>query len=351
MWRPLHIDHILNSYNPLETRVLGVIIGWVLIIATVIGVSLYNLPEDWIHVDGDKTQLIKLFLLNPAMLIGLLLLFWFGFEWSFIPVFLSMFIVGLFSNLEPHWAMLFGLSFVFGIAIYAIVYHCVKVSYSLRSLGSLLVFIGASFVASTASSLGTFIWSLSHDLTATQTATLWNGWWAGTFLQSLILVGPIIFFLSGRIEHFKDRYFQVPKKTEVSTKWIYSTVLLVTIVISVFIISGDYLGKQRIAEYMASAGDVSKQAILSSLESFEIITWVSVWIILCVGMGAVFLIGSWNNELKKKVTERTIRLEKAEQKLKKISYGKRNPAKRNSSPCKKQLSCSNGPVGSSIDGN
>ncbi len=317
MWRPIHIDHILNSYNPLEARVLGIIIGWVLIIATVIGVSVYNLPEDWIRVDGDKTQLIRLFLLNPAMLIGLLLLFWFGFEWSFIPVFLSMFIVGLFSNLEPHWAMLFGLSFVFGLAIYAIVYHCVNVSYNLDSLGSLLLFIGVSFVASTASSLGTFIWSLSHDLTAAQTATLWNGWWAGTFLQSLVLAGPILFSLSGTVERFKNRYFQIPEKPEVSTKWIYSTVLLVTIVISVFIISGDYLGKQRIAEYMTSVSDVSKQTILSSLESFEIITWVSVWIILCVGLGAVFLIGSWNSELKKKVAERTISLEEAEQKLKK----------------------------------
>lgn len=316
MWRPLHLDQILASYDPLDARVLGTILGWILVIACVIGISVYNLPEDWIYANGDKTWLVRLFLVNPAMLIGLIVLFWFGFEWSFIPVFLSMFIIGLFSNLELHWAILFGMSFVFGLSIYAIVYHCVRIDYAPTSLSSLLVFTGTSFVASTAASLGAFIWSLSHNLTAVQTATLWNAWWAGSFLQSVVLVAPFLVVCSGFVERFKDRCFGLADQKEVSIRWVYSAVILVTLVISVFILSGRYLGKMRIEEFMAQTSDITAQAVLSSMESFEIITWVSVWIILCVGLGAVFLIGSWNKGLKKKVQERTTSLEEAELKLK-----------------------------------
>ena len=308
MWRPIYLDYLLSRYEPFDKRVLGSLIAWIVLIFTSIWISLYYLPDDWVQITGNRNNLLKFFLLNPSMLIGLLLLFWFGFEWSFIPVFMSMFVVGFFSHLPFYWAILFGLSFVFGLTMYAIVYYSLSIDYSLRSVSSIIVFIVTSFVASTASSLGAFIWSLAHDLSAIETATLWNGWWAGSFLQSLFIVGPILFVISPSIERTKEKWFDLPEKEEISTKWVYSAVILITIVIAIFIYSGDYLAKQRLAEGLMNMQESSKEVILSSLSSFEIITWVSIWIIICVGSGAVFLIGSWNKELQKKVTERTSEL-------------------------------------------
>lgn len=315
-WRPLHLDFILAEYNPLDKRVLLTLFGWIILISANIWFSLYSLPEDWVRPDGDKNQLLSLFLFNPTMIIGLLLLFWFGFEWSFIVVFLSMFIVGVFSSLNPFWAILFGLSFSFGLSIYAIVFHCISIRYDLGSLRSVFVYIVTSFVAATASSLGTFIWSLEHNLTASETAKLWNGWWAGSFLQSILLVGLILYALSPFVERWKEKHFKLPERREVSTRWIYSAVVLVTGIISVFIYSGDYLGKKRVSEQIENMNRITSEAILSSLESFGTITWVSIWIVFCVGIGAVFLIGSWNSELKKKVLEKTESLKNTKEELK-----------------------------------
>ena len=315
MWKPLHLDYILGKYDPLSLRVLGSLVLWIVLIALSIWVTLSNLPSDWISYSSDKGQLIKFFIINPPLLLCLILLFWFGFEWSFIPIFLSMFIIGIFSHLEYYWAILFALSFVFGLSIYAIVYHCLRIEYALRSIISFVTFVITSFIAATASSLGSFIWSMSHNLSATEMATLWNGWWTGTLLQSVVIVGPILFLASPRVEDLKERWFEIPERKEVSIRWIYSAVLLVTVVISVFIYSGGYLGKQRVAEEFASLKGKSVDLIMGSLESFEIITWVSIWIVLCVGLGAVFLIGSWNSELKKKVDEKTLSLKKIEEKL------------------------------------
>ncbi|MEO9885213.1 MAG: sensor histidine kinase [Balneola sp.] len=315
-WRPIHLDNILETYTPFDKRILLSLFCWILLIVISIAISLQILPEDWINPQGQKIRLMDFFILNPAMLIGLVTLFWFGFEWSFIPVFLCMFIVGVFSNLDPFWAILFGMSFTFGLSIYAIVYHCLKIDYTLRSIKSVIVFIITSFIASTASSLGTFIWSLEHNISASDTASIWNSWWSGSFLQALFLAGGVLFLFSPAIENWKSKIFVIPERDQVSTKWVYSTVLLITFVISVFIYSGDYLGKKRVSEEILQLNDLSSSTIVTALESFGIITWVSIWIVFCVGFGAIFLINSWNQELKEKVEERTKSLNEAEDKLK-----------------------------------
>ncbi len=316
MWKPIHLDFILGRYEPFDKRVIVVLIGWIFLITGTIWFSLNNLPSDWIDPGGNKNELLKIFILNPSMIIGLLLLFWFGFEWSFIVVFLSMFIIGVFSSLDPFWAILFGLSFTFTLSIYAIVYHCLNFSYHLRSVSSIVLYVGTSFVASTASSLGTFIWSLEHDLNASETIYMWNGWWSGSFLQTIFIIAPILYICSPALEKWKEKTFEFPEKKEVSAKWIYSTIILITVVISVFIFSGDYLAKKRIYEQIHTMKTLTSEAILSSIESFGIITWVSIWIVFCVGIGAVFVITSWNNELKKNVEERTRSLTIAEDRLK-----------------------------------
>ncbi len=314
-WRPIHLDHVLSRYEPLDKRVLISLLSWILVIAISIGISLRSLPEDWIFPDGDKIALTKFFIFNPTMLLGVLVLFWFGFEWSFIPVFLSMFIIGIFSNLDPFWAILFGMSFTFGLSIFAIVYHCLNIDYTLRSITSFLVFIITAFVSSTASSLGTFIWSLEHNLSAAETATIWNSWWSGSFLQYVFLCGSAIYLISPFAERAKEKVFEIPEKKPVSVRWIYSTVVLITLVISIFIYSGDYLGKKRVSEEIIKLENLTSSAIVNALDSFQIITWVSIWIIFCVGFGAIFLISSWNDELKIKVDEKTKILNETEEKL------------------------------------
>jgi two-component sensor histidine kinase len=91
---------------------------------------------------------------------------------------------------------------------------------------------------------------------------------------------------------------------------------MVTVVIAIFIYSGDYLAKQKLAEIIMDMQGQTKETVIGSLESFEIITWVSIWIILCVGLGGIFLVGSWNTELQKKVKERTLKLKETEVELK-----------------------------------
>lgn len=316
MWKPISLFNLLNQNKPLSGRVVGTLAAWIILTYSLMWGSIYILPADWVSMAGDRTDLLQFFLLNPSLLISLLILFWFGFEWAFVPVFLSMYMIGIFSHLEFYWSILFSLSFVFGLSIYAIVYHCIDIRYDLRSVYSAFVFIITSFVFATASSLGAFTWSLVHGLTAEQTALIWNGWWTGSFLQAIVIAGPILYLFSAKVEKLKAQYFEVPKRKQVSAKWVYSAVILITACISIFIYFGDYLGKKRLSETLSSSSIQNHDIILNSLGTFEIITWVSIWIVVCVGLGGIFLIGSWNKELSMQVETRTAQLENTKLKLK-----------------------------------
>jgi len=304
-WRPLPLDYVLGIKKPARAIVFVLVMLWVLIIIGSMWIAISNLPADWATGNSGDRQLLRLFVLNPPMLIGMVMLFWVGFDWAFIPVLLSMFVIGLFSGLHFIWAILFSLSFVFAISIYAITYQSVAFRYDLRSVSSLVVFIITSFVAATASSLGAFIWSFSNHFTAFEAAALWNGWWAGSFLQSVLIVGPVLFIFSPRIERLKDKSILVPERKDVSVTWVYGAILAITVIISIFIYSGYYLGKKQISEILLRAGQVSEETLLVSINSFSTITWVSIWVTLCVGVGAVLLLGSWNKALQIKVDEKT----------------------------------------------
>jgi two-component sensor histidine kinase len=55
---------------------------------------------------------------------------------------------------------------------------------------------------------------------------------------------------------------------------------------------------------------------MSSLEAFEIITWTSIGLILVTGYAAIYLLHSWNENLREQVEERTSDLLKSREELK-----------------------------------
>lgn len=314
-WKPLPLDFLLSSYSPFSWRIVLVIAGWTASIAAVLAATFYLMPESQTLFTGDKTEVLRFFLFNPAFIIGLLLFFWFGFEWGFIPVFLSSFIIAFHSSMAWGWALLFGIAFVLGMAIFALAYQSFKIPYNLRSLKSIAFYISISFVASIGSSLGSFIWSLSHHLSALKTLTLWKGWWSGSLLQSILFIGPLLFFFTPVMEYLKERYFKEPPEQSISLKWIYSAVISVTFILVIFIFAGKVLGELRVREVMTGSHNITLGSILSAMESFEIISWISIGLIMVTGYAAIHLISGWNRNLNEEVKKRTEELNEHQEKL------------------------------------
>lgn len=302
------MDYLLEYYSLGNVRVWGLIGGWVLIIGATLAITIQLLPET--SFTGNANDILYFFLFNPALIAGSLLFFWLGFEWGFIPVFLSSFIVAFYSGIPWFWALVFGIAFVLGIAIYAMAYQGFNMSYDLRNFKSIAFYISIMFIGSIASSLGAFIWSFSHHLSAYNTLIIWKSWWSGAFVQAVVIIGPALFLFTPLVERLKSKWLDLPDQHEVSMKWILGAVGSITTALALFIFSGRWLGKLRVQEVMTSNNTATVQDVITALESFELISWISIAIILVTGYGAFNLISGWNKRLNDEVDSRTQELDR-----------------------------------------
>lgn len=315
-WRPVSLDFLTSNYKIKDAKLYAPLISWLIIIAGSLFLTADLLNREWLTLTTDRVEIINFFILNPALIIGMLLLLWFGFEWGFIPVYLCTFTIAYMSNITVLWASLIGMSFIFGMGFFALAYHSIRIPYTLRSFKSIAAFIVISFIAALASSMGSFIWSFFLQLSAQDTLIVWKSWWTGIFFQSILVLGPLLFILSPWVERKKRTYFDLPPQNEVSPKWIYGSVVSVALTLALFIFSGYLLGRLNVRETVGDSNTVLVSDIMGSLEAFEIITWTSIGLILVTGYAAIYLLHSWNANLRGQVETRTADLVKSREELK-----------------------------------
>ncbi len=314
-WNPVSLDFLLSNYRFSSSKILIPLLFWTFLIALILFLTADLMYKNWFEITESRVQLINFFVLNPALIAGILLLLWFGFEWGFIPVYLCSFIVAYISGIPVLWSLLIGVSFVLGLGFIALAYHSTKIPYNLRSLKSFTMFVVVAFLAALASSMGSFIWSFSHQLSAYDTMVVWKSWWTGVFFQTLLIAGPSFYLFSPIIEEKKRKFFDLPKQKDVSINWIYGAVICITLTLGLFIFSGYWLGRLNVKEIAAGQGMIATSDLMGSLEAFEIITWTSIGIIFVTGYTAIYILNNWNYTLREQVEERTRDLAENKKKL------------------------------------
>ena len=310
-WVPFTIDHLLQKHGLISIKSMSLIIIWIALIAMSM-ISVYNtISGSWVDGNLDQNTINSFFLIYIPLIVGTLLLFWLGFEWGFVPVFLATFVIAFASDMAVYWAILFAFAFVLGLGIYALAYYSVTMDKSLRDFRSFAFFVVISFIASISSSLGAFIWSFAHDMSVTQSTILWRGWWTGVLLQSVVIIAPILFVFTPSIEKIKKNTFELPQQYEVTLKWIYGAILSVAVVLGLFIFGASSLGMQIVESLVAETTITVSKQFLQATTSFQTVTWISISLVLSVGLGGVYLVGSWNKNLEEVVDSKTSELEKS----------------------------------------
>ncbi len=204
-WRPLTIEHLVSNYRLTDINLLVYLAGWLFLVTISLYLSATISIQDYLNVSLDRSGIIDLVVFNPTLILGILLFYWFGFEWGFIPVYLSAFAVASLSGIPVLLSSLIGLSFVLGIGFYAMAYQSLRIDYNLRNLKSFTFFIVVTFLASFASSMGAFIWGFFHQLSVNEILTIWKSWWTGIFFQTVIFCGAALFLLTPYVEKWKTK--------------------------------------------------------------------------------------------------------------------------------------------------
>ncbi|MEX0720922.1 MAG: histidine kinase dimerization/phosphoacceptor domain -containing protein [Balneolaceae bacterium] len=316
IYQPLTMDYALGRFGR-NFSFWGLFGIWIVFIG--MSISSVFIVENFFGFSDilNQDKIGQVFLIQIPMLIGMLLVFWVGFEWGFIPVFISTFVLAFTASMTWYWALLYSMSFTLGLAIYALAYYCVSFDVSLRSIKSFAFYVVVSLFSALACSLGAFVWSRFYHLPLFETLMIWKSWWVSLFLQAFLVGGPLLYFFTPFIYHLREKRFSIPPKKEVSLTWIYSTISVVVLVLAMFIMSAKLLGTESIKDEMAGANLSTDllTSIMSVNESFEIVTAISITLVFFIGIGSIYLVGSWNRNLQEEVDEQTKALLHNEQQL------------------------------------
>lgn len=316
-WSPLPLDFLLSKYGLGNVKMLVLLFAWIAVITGSIISAIWISPTEFLLIGSEGSAELWFFLFYPPLIMGTLLLFWFGFEWGFIPLFLSTFVISYAVGITYYWGLLLGIAFVLGLGIYGLTYYCVPFDPGLRDLRSFCFYAIISFFAAMASSLGSFVWSEFFSLGVDKTLLLWQGWWTGMFLQSMLIVGPLLYLFTPVVYRVRDKYLQKAPKPKVTLNWIYSAIGSVAIVLLLFIIGANSLGTQAMTSHLelASLNKGISSDLFQTTQSYQIITWISIGLILAMGSGGIYLVNSWNSMLQEQVTAKTKQLKESNEKL------------------------------------
>lgn len=106
-------------------------------------------------------------------------------------------------------------------------------------------------------------------------------------------------------------------KQEVTLGWVYGAISSVVVVVLMFVVGGRILGNRGITEAVANSDIIAAQRVFQATESYQLIFWISIGIILTVGLTGIYLVSSWNNSLRDEVDKQTSKLKKREVDLEK----------------------------------
>jgi signal transduction histidine kinase len=101
----------------------------------------------------------------------------------------------------------------------------------------------------------------------------------------------------------------------VTLGWIYTSIASVAIVLMFFIVGAKILGTETLYQQITALEAGVGEKIIQSNASLEIISWISIGLVLILGTGSIYLVGSWNKNLKEKVDRKTEQLKKSQYQL------------------------------------
>ncbi len=192
--------------------------GWLAALALCVGLGVGMVIWRWSGIPFEFGGVAVYLTVYPPLWICLLLTLTLGWWWGSIPAYCATLALGLYAGMPLPWALLFGLANPLGFAVMVIGYEAIAMRRDLRGVTALLFYVQQSFVASVFSSSGALIWSYTNDYDRTALLPVWQGWWLGAFLQSVLIVGPLMAMLWPRAKRWLVAHPQLMRDTQARSR-------------------------------------------------------------------------------------------------------------------------------------
>ncbi|WP_342117250.1 GGDEF domain-containing protein [Pseudoduganella sp. OTU4001] len=177
--------------------------GWLLLLVLCVGLGLATVKWGWSGLPVDIGGVTAYVTVYPPLPICLLLTLTLGWWWGAIPAYCSTLVLALYAGMPLQWALLFACANPLGFTMMAVGYRAIVMRRDLRNLTSILFYVQLSFIASIFGSAGALIWSYTNHLAPGAQLPIWQGWWLGSFLQSVFIGGPAMALLWPRVARWQ----------------------------------------------------------------------------------------------------------------------------------------------------
>lgn len=260
---------------PRRTRI-GILGGWLASVGLSIVLGLMTVVQQWSGLPLSFGGLEIYITVYPPLLICLWWTLNFGWWWGAVPAYLATLSLALYAGMPWAWALLFACANPLGFAVLVLGYRAISVSRSLRTLESLLVYIHLAFVASVFGSAGALVWCYTNRIDTTAALAIWQGWWLGAFLQSVLLAGPLLYLTWPSMSRWqlRNQAYLIQEATHPRLRVLrLIAVILLGVLAYGFVTIG--LGTRRVEGAIAS-GDAA--AITKAAEILGATSWAFYWI-------------------------------------------------------------------------
>lgn len=280
------------------------LLAWLATLVLSIALGLATINYEWsglaLHLGGVDIHLT----LYPPLIFCTLWVLWFGFWWGFVPAYLATLVLALYSGMPLAWSLLFAFADPLSLAVLAIAYRAIPIRYDLRSPNALAFFVLISFVGSLFGATGSFIWTHTNTLGVDELLPIWQGWWLGGWLQTLLLVAPLLYLFSPIIGRWREHHFPPEKNQQRDTR---GTLLAMTIII-IGVLSYLYFtvrfSQARLdAALLDTDSSAWREAALAHAETTELLFWVVAILIGFISFFGAQLFIQWTRSLQQTARE------------------------------------------------
>ncbi len=300
----LGVRDLLSLPRGLRWRSYVAIAFWLAVFALSIVTGLWMVASDLTALPLKLGPIEAYVTVYPPLALCTFLLFWMGFVWAIVPAYAATFVIAIYTGMPVAWAAFFAFSDTVGLAFLAIAYRSTGARFNVRDPGSIGFFVVAAFISALAGSTGSFVWSHTHKLSAVEAFAVWEGWWLGGFLQTLLICGPLLFLLTPAVARLKTRWFGRAVRHSRGAALLTVATLISMLLVCAFVVASAQLSRLRLEQQMRE-GYAPARLLEFASSALSNTAWMSAILVITGGLGFLALAARWSRELEQEVGVRT----------------------------------------------
>ena len=240
---------------------LGLFAAWLGVFALSIVSGLLTTSWNGLHWKFGHLPMAVSF--YPPLTLCILLTLWVGPLWGIIPAYFTSLVLACHTGMPLATGAVFSLSTPITLIVLWSSMVGLEVSPSLRTWPDRLRFALLALISTGASSVGALVWIYENRMEFLQAQAIWQGWVVGDWVQIVLIVGPILYFLHQPAQAWLASRIPVPPRSHLGTRLYIAAFLLVFVVMLA-------VGASAVTLFLSSAAAArDSEAVLLNIENLH----------------------------------------------------------------------------------